>query len=97
MKVQASKVTIQAVPVTERLNRVRKWVNSLFGFIKIGKRKPISQITYGHDRYKRMKQIASAFSLSGIFYGTVFILMGFYYRALLPENQSPDQPGFEIT
>ena len=86
MKVE-SKVTIYAVPVSTRLNRIRKWFNALFGFIKLGKRQPIGERT-GHDRYRRMKIIASIFALTGIFYGALLILLGFHYGALLPENET---------
>ena len=44
--------------------------------------------TPGHDQYKRMKQIASFFAISGIIYGGLLIFFGDNYGTLIPENKS---------
>ena len=44
--------------------------------------------TPGHDKYKRMKQIASFFAISGIIYGGLLIFFGDNYGTLIPENKS---------
>ena len=45
-------------------------------------------LTPGHDRYKRMKQFASFFAISGIIYGALLIFVGDNYGTLIPENKS---------
>ena len=45
-------------------------------------------ITPGFDKYRRMKQIASFFAISGIVYGGLLIFFGDNYGALIPENKS---------
>ena len=80
-------VTPQTIPSKERLNHKRKGFNAFLGFIKIGQRHPIG-LNSGPDRYRRMKFIASMFALSGVFYGSLSMLFGYYFRTLLQENQS---------
>ena len=45
-------------------------------------------VTPGFDKYRRMKQIASFFAISGIVYGALLIFFGDNYGALIPENKS---------
>ena len=45
-------------------------------------------LTPGFDRYKRMKDFATFFAISGIVYGLLSIFFGGNYGALIPENKS---------
>ena len=85
--VTASIIATQTIPLKERLNHKRKGFNAFLGFIKIGQRHPIG-LNSGPDRYRRMKFIASIFALSGVFYGSLSMLFGYYFGTLLQENQS---------
>ena len=49
---------------------------------------PRLKMTPGFDKYRRMKDFASFFAISGIVYGVLLIFFGDNYGALIPENKS---------
>ena len=97
-------IAAQKLQKMGRLNRARKRFNAAIGFVKLedprarllatdvvdgpSKRHRKIGFTPGHDQYKRMKQIASFFAISGIIYGGLLIFFGDNYGTLIPENKS---------
>ena len=88
-------IAAQKLEKMNRLNRGRKRLNAAIGFTKLEDDaidsvdgQPRLKMTPGFDKYRRMKDFASFFAISGIVYGVLLIFFGDNYGALIPENKS---------